>query len=234
MIKCGNRPIMTKRLPHVAKGGNRLSVSFAAAHRWMHEGCSALLFVLQLRRGGYSCRVPQWRPQQAERTCWKQSKSLFCYLEQTSRCRRWRLCVGEMLFCVKMNTPDDAWQIFLKVTTTTAETCYSGTITSLFHHDGTFTTTLQIHFNKERVILLLRLPELSFIKQLISAEVWHRNVFTVGTRLMWSALPRGCSPRLCRLTGPLLYEQLRMLNCEKLSLSAAARAQIKVVGPGGG
>lgn len=225
---------MTKRLPHVAKGGDLLAVSFAAAHRWMYEGCSALLFVLQLRRGGYGCRIPQWWPQQAERTCWKQSKSLFCYLEQTSRCRRWRLCVGEVLFCVKMNTLDDVWQIFLKVATTTAETCYSGTITSLFHHDETFTTTLQIHFNKERVILLLKFPELFFIKQLISAEVWHRNVFTVGTRLMWSALPRGCSPPLCRLTGPLLYKQLRMLNCEKLSLSAAARAQIKVVGPGGG
>lgn len=66
-------------------------------------------------------------------------------------------------------------------------------------------------------------------------QIFLKTVFTGGTRLRMSlALRCGCSPRLCRLTGPLLYKQLRMLNWETLSLSAAARAQIKVVGPGGG
>lgn len=90
---------------------------------------------------------------------------------------------------------------------------------------------MQIHFNEERVVLLSRFPEPSLIKQ----QIFLKTVFTGGTRLRMSlALRCGCSPRLCRLTGPLLYRQLRMLNWETLSLSAAARAQIKVVGPGGG
>lgn len=100
--------------------------------------------------------------------------------------------------------------------TTTAEICLGGTMTS-FIVVKTFTATLQIHLNKERVVLLSRFLGLSLIKQLISSELWHRNVFTVGRRLrMWLVFPRGCSPRLCWLTGPLLYKQLRMLNCEKL------------------
>lgn len=112
------------------------------------------------------------------------------------------------------------------------EICHSGTITSLFHH-GENPPRLPCRSILTRDSFWS--PELSLIKRLISSKLWHRNVFTVGTRLRTpSALPRGCSPRLCRLTGPLLYKQLRMLKCEKLSLSAAARALIKVVGPGGG
>lgn len=148
------------------------------------------------------------------------------------RCGNHPIMTKRLPHVVKVVQPLSLFYNTVEVSTTTVEICHSGTITSLFHH-GENPPRLPCRSILTRDSFWS--PELSLIKRLISSKLWHRNVFTVGTRLRTpSALPRGCSPRLCRLTGPLLYKQLRMLKCEKLSLSAAARALIKVVGPGGG
>lgn len=164
--------MMTKHLPNVVKGSDLLLLSFAAVHRCREVVRPLFLFYNTVEGVEMTTTAVREKPMKTIHVFVPLPWANISAMQQVRTLRRW-----DALLCKDEYT---RWRV-------------TGTFTSLITVK-TSTATMQVHFNKERVVLISSFLGLCLIKQLISPELRPRNVFTeaqsvVGfTRRMF---PRG-------------------------------------------